>query len=278
LVKLRDLIKFSKQELSIRDINSEEFSKIKILLKEIFKISESDLILNNDVKLENDYLIKKYKDFLKKIKNNTPVEYLVKKKFFYKNEFFVNENVLIPRSETEILVDYCIGILKEGDRVLEIGIGSGIISISIALERDVFIDSTEISKRAIYVARKNIGRFNLKKRIRIFNTDLFPGNNKQYNLIVSNPPYIDEEELKILRKKGLKDPEFALNGGKKGLDVIERIIINAKEYLLENGKLVFEMGYNQKDDVEFLLKKYSYRNVEFLKDYNNIYRVAIGEK
>ena len=278
MVKLIDLIEFSKRELGFENLNNQIFSDVKLILNSIFSFNEKDILISREREIKDRYKINKFKTYILKLKKGIPVQYILKKSFFYKNEFFVNENVLIPRNETEILVEYCIKNVKKGDKILEIGIGSGIISISIALEKSVFIDSTDISSPAIYVARKNVKRFNLGNRIRIFHKDLFPRFKKKYDFIISNPPYIDSYELKSLREKGLVDPEVSLDGGKKGLIIIRKIILNAKDYLKKNGKLIFEIGYNQKDEVENLLKENGFQSVSFLKDYNSIDRIAIGMK
>jgi len=278
LVKLIDLIEFSKRELLFKDLNNQIFNDVKLVLNEVFKFNEKDLLISKEKEISDKNKIKKFKTYILKLKEGIPVQYVLKKSFFYKNEFFINENVLIPRSETEILVDFCIKKIKTNDKVLEIGIGSGIISISIALERDIFIDATDVSNSAIYVARQNVKRFNLKSRIRILHSNLFPRFKKRYDFIISNPPYIDSEELNLLKKGGLADPRISLDGGKRGLEIIRKIILNSKYYLKEKGKLIIEIGYNQKYEVENLLKENGFKDIRFLKDYNNIDRVAVGMK
>ncbi len=278
MVKLIDLIEFSKRELGFENLNNQIFSYVKLILDHVFGFNEKDLLISREIVINDIYKIRKFKSYILKLKKGIPVQYILKKSFFYKNEFFVNENVLIPRNETEILVDYCINKIKKGDEILEIGVGSGVISISIALEKSVFIDATDISSSAIYVARKNVKRFNPENRIRIFHSDLFPRFKKKYDFIISNPPYIDSDELKSLRENGLADPEISLDGGKSGLIIIRKIILNAKDYLKKNGKLIFEIGYNQKDEVENLLKENGFKSIRFLKDFNNIDRIAVGMK
>ncbi len=208
---------------------------------------------------------------IKKLCNGIPIQHITNRQEFMKMTFYVDENVLIPRQDTEILVEEVIKIAKKinAKKILDLCTGSGAIAISLAKYIDKSnITAVDISSKALNVAKLNAKNNEVEDRITFVESDLFKNLKKEkYDIIVSNPPYIKKEVLKKLDKEVQKEPKLALDGGYDGLDFYRKIIKNADEYLKFNGYLCFEIGYDQKEDVENLLKEQEkYANITCKKD------------
>ena len=219
---------------------------------------------------------------IKKLCNGIPIQHITNRKEFMKMTFFVDENVLIPRPDTEILVEEVIKIAKKinARKILDLCTGSGAIAISLAKYIDKSnITAVDISDKALNVAKLNAKNNEVEDRITFVESDLFKNLKKEkYDIIVSNPPYIKKEVLKKLDKEVQKEPKLALDGGYDGLDFYRKIIKNADEYLKFNGYLCFEIGYDQKEDVENLLKEQEkYINITCKKDLCDNDRVVIAK-
>ena len=190
----------------------------------------------------------------------------------------MNKNVLIPRQETEILVQKAMDMIKSNDEVLDIGAGCGNISIILAKHTGIKVVAVEKCKKAIYVLKKNILLHNVKDKIIPVKADLFPVSPKKFNLIISNPPYVSEPEWKQLPPGINKyEPKHALVAGAKGTEILDRIIKNAKTHLKSRGKLLIEIGYDQRSSVYKKLKDSDYSQVSFFYDLNNIPRVVLAQ-
>lgn len=208
---------------------------------------------------------------IKKLCQGIPIQHITNRQEFMKMTFYVDENVLIPRQDTEILVEEVIKIAKKinARKILDLCTGSGAIAISLAKYIDKSnITAVDISDKALNVAKLNAKNNEVEDRITFVESDLFKNLKKEkYDIIVSNPPYIKKEVLKKLDKEVQKEPKLALDGGYDGLDFYRKIIKNADEYLKFNGYLCFEIGYDQKEDVENLLKEQEkYANITCKKD------------
>ena len=219
---------------------------------------------------------------IKKLCNGIPIQHITNRQEFMKMTFFVDENVLIPRPDTEILVEEVIKIAKKinAKKILDLCTGSGAIAISLAKYIDKSnITAVDISDKALNVAKLNAKNNDVEDRITFVESDLFKNLKKEkYDIIVSNPPYIKKEVLKKLNKEVQKEPKLALDGGYDGLDFYRKIIKNADEYLKFNGYLCFEIGYDQKEDVENLLKEQEkYINITCKKDLCDNDRVVIAK-
>ncbi|MEO7540281.1 MAG: peptide chain release factor N(5)-glutamine methyltransferase [Pyrinomonadaceae bacterium] len=207
-----------------------------------------------------------------------PYQYIVGKQEFYGLEFEVTPEVLIPRPETEILVEDAIDVLSvlPAARLFEIGVGSGCISVSIlhavAKATGMGID---ISENALAVAKRNAARHSVTDRLTLQPGDLFEGITGQFDLIVSNPPYVSDEQLKRLQPE-VRDfePRTALSGGPGGLEIIERIIRDAPRSLAQDGHLLMEIGYDQSERVEQLFDAANWIDVKFLPDLQGIARIV----
>lgn len=217
----------------------------------------------------------------KRIKH-IPIAYIFGKSYFFGREFLVNENVLIPRQDTEILVQRLISDIAEFQNkfgkkasVLDIGTGSGAIAITIQKETDANVVACDISEGALAVAKSNAK--SLGANVCFTHSDLFENISGKFDFIVSNPPYIETAVIEgLTREVRDNEPKLALDGGKDGLIYYRRIIDEAKNYLNVNGKLYFEIGYNQADSVSELMKT-KFKDIEIIRDYDDNNRVVLGE-
>ncbi|MDU5323340.1 MAG: peptide chain release factor N(5)-glutamine methyltransferase [Peptoniphilus harei] len=224
-----------------------------------------------DLKIEN-----KYFEILEKRQKGIPLQYILGEEDFYGRTFKVIEGVLIPRQDTEISVEKILNIIENNqiNNMLEIGCGTGIVSISVDLEISVDVTAVDISEKAIENTRINKEKLNSK--IKIINSDLFSNINEKFDLIYSNPPYIKSSEIENLQVE-VKDyePRLALDGGEDGLFFYRSIIKSSPEFLNNKGFLVFEIGHDEAEDIYNLMKdKFE---VEVYKDLNNLDRVVVGQ-
>ena len=250
-----------------------------LLLCNSLNISRENLILN----LNRDIGIKRFNIFLSKIqrrKANEPIAYILKKKEFWKNEFYINENVLVPRPETEHLVEETLSLLSNNQkkRLLEIGVGSGCLIISILKDKkNCSAIAIDCCKKAMKIAKINAKLHQIENRIKFFKSDVDNFNRGKYDLILSNPPYIEKHRLKYL---GVSDhePLKALNGGISGVEILARVIIKSSQLLRVNGKLIIEIGSNQKYKVIKILKKNNFYINKITKDFSNYDRCVVATK
>ena len=270
----------------LKDVNVEEhYLKTKMLLLDILNKSKEYLIINKDEEVDKE-LENIFFEKLELLKKNIPIQYIINKQEFYGYEFFVNENVLIPQPDTEILVEEVINYINSkiiGNSkldVLDLCTGSGIIGICLKkkLESKVCIYESDVSEKALEVAKKNAER--LDTDITFIESDLFEkiNFNFKFDIIVSNPPYIKTEVIKSLSGEVKCEPFIALDGKEDGLYFYRKIIKEAKEYLNINGMLFLEIGYDQKEEVENLFKENGYKNVYSKKDYSGNDRIVVGMK
>jgi len=244
--------------------NKNSILDTEILLSSILKVERVDLIKKlDDFVTDNEK--KKFLDYLNRRKINEPISYILEKKEFWNYNFFIEKGVLIPRPETELLVENILKIKKNKNyfyNILEIGTGSGCIIISLLKElkfsRGVGI---EISKKALQISKKNSELLKVNKRLKFYLVDLkkFKAFQK-FDIIVSNPPYIPEHRI-INLSEDIKrfEPKSALLGGKLGYEYTEKIIIAYSKFLKKNGVLALEMGDNQFQNIYQILKKNGFR-------------------
>lgn len=262
--------------LAISEIDKNELI---ILLCHVLNISKEQLFTNDLEINECDYL--KINDLVKRRISNEPIAYIVGKKQFYGNDFIVNDNVLVPRPETELIVDYVLDSTFHDDEfnLIDIGTGSGAIAISIAKNRKkANIFATDINLLSLNLAKKNI-ELNNAKNIYLFKQDLLQAISTCYkfDFIVCNPPYISSEEYKSLEKDLYFEPKSALVAPSNGFYYLKKIIYEGKKFLKNSGKLILEHGYNQKEQCVNFFEKKGYNNIECLLDLNNINRVTLGQ-
>ena len=255
---------------------------------------DSELILSKVIKQDRKYIIlnhrehlneKNLKDFKKLIlrrKKGEPIAYITNYKEFWKNEFYVNKNVLIPRPDTEILVEQILKIYDKTRKIkfLDIGTGSGCLLLSILKDRENFSGiGIDISKKALKVARFNAKLQHLVNRVKFYNSDIDKFFLGKYDLILSNPPYIKKFDLKYLdRDVAFYEPSLALNGGNDGLSEITKVINKASNLIKKNGKLILEIGCYQRNEVVKKLKDKSFYINKIVKDYGKNDRCIISTK
>lgn len=206
-----------------------------------------------------------------------PLQYILGETEFMGLTFHVEPGVLIPRADTEILVEKALEWMKPGARVLDIGTGSGAIAVSLAkLGRQAQVTAADVSDRALEIARRNAERNGAA--VEFVKSDCFSAlKGRKYDMIVSNPPYISEDEMRELMPEVMREPELALFGGADGLDFYRRISREAPEYLNEGGCLLFEIGWLQKDAVSALVKAHIGEPFA-LRDYGQNWRVVGARK
>ena len=267
--KINDVLQVGRELLAKNNIDMRE---ARLLLAEAINVSLTDLIKLNFC---SDDMFAKYLIMLEKRVNDIPFAYIVGHKEFMKLDFVVNENVLIPRADTEMLVEEALKYRK--NKILDMCTGSGCIAISLAyyLENKADMTAVDISEEALNVAKQNAKKNNVD--VNFIQSDLFSNVNEKYEMIVSNPPYIEREVIGNLQAEVQKEPILALDGGISGLDFYERIIPEAKEHLNENGVLILEIGYDQAEKVQKLMSNSGYKNIRVIKDLNDNDRVLVGE-
>ena len=252
-----------------------------ILLSKIINKDKKYIILNSKENLKDKYL-NSFNSLIERRRKGEPVAYLVNKKEFWKNTFYVDKNVLIPRPDTELIVAQVLKTYSKDKylQVLDIGTGSGCILLSLLAERPQFCGTgIDISKQSINVSKYNAKRLNLTNRVKFYNSDVDNFKNRKYDLIVSNPPYIEISNLKYLERDVINfEPKLALNGGFDGFSKIRKVIDKAAVLIKRNGKLILEIGFNQKNITQQLLKKEGFYINKVLKDYGYNDRCIISTK
>lgn len=253
-----------------------------LLLSHILKCKRLNLYLSFDRPLSEDEIYE-YRELLKRRGKNEPLQYIVGNVDFYGINLEVNSNVLIPRPETEILVETIIEELKEKENplVLDIGTGSGNIVIALAANLvNAELTAIDISEEALNLAKKNAELNNVNDKIKFQKVDFLNDDviNNKFDVIVSNPPYISIEEFHDLRPELNKfEPRFALTDESDGLIFYKAISRKSKNLLRQKGKLYFELGIGKSAEVEKIMSDDGYNNILIKKDYSNIERVIFGE-
>ena len=245
------------------------FLDSEILIGKILNKKREFIILNQNLEIQkNDYL--KFISFIQKRGSHIPLAYLTKSKDFWKSEFYVDNRVLIPRPDTEIIVEEILSIfkVKKINNFLEIGVGSGCIVLSILNEiKHLKATGIDISQKALEVCKINSKKMGLNSRLKLYKTDIDKFDIGKYDLIVSNPPYICRSDLNNLMKDVIGyEPKNALNGGNDGVFEIRKVVKKSSKLLKKNGKLVLEIGHNQKDRVINMLKNNGFFIQKVIKD------------
>lgn len=233
-------------------------------------------LVAHDSELLDSTVEERYLEILDKRKNGMPIQYILGEEDFYGRSFKVLEGVLIPRQDTEISVETILKIIKNNkiNNMLEIGCGTGIVSISVDLETKIDVTAVDISKRAI--ENSIINKEKLGSGIKIMKSDLFSNIKESFDLIYSNPPYIKSDEIEKLQVEVRKhEPRLALDGGEDGLHFYRKIIKKAPKYLNDRGYLVFEIGHDEGKDICALMEDKF--DVEVIKDLSKLDRVVVGQ-
>ncbi|MDC3089989.1 peptide chain release factor N(5)-glutamine methyltransferase [Candidatus Pelagibacter sp.] len=252
-----------------------------ILLSKVIGKERKYIILNSHKKLKKEYFVK-FNKLVAKRSLGKPIAYLTGKKDFWKYEFNVSEATLIPRPDTEILIDYIIKNTKQKSKlkILDIGTGSGCILLSILKEKkDFYGTGIDISKKCIEMSKINASKLNLSSRVKFFKSNVDNFFYGKYDLIISNPPYIKKLDLKYLERDVIDfEPKLALDGGFEGISEIRKVIDRSSELIKKNGKLILEIGFDHKLKVKKLLKDKGFYINKVLKDYANNDRCIVSTK
>jgi len=252
-----------------------------ILLSSSIKRDRKYIILNPKEILNTEQL-SKFKILIERREKGEPIAYLINKKEFWKDKFFVNKDVLIPRPDTELIIEQVLKIYSKDAQlqVLDIGTGSGCILLSILKERLNFYGTgIDISKKSVNVSKFNRKQLNLMNRVKFFHSSVDNFKIGKYDLIVSNPPYIKFFNLKYLEKDIVNfEPKLALSGGFDGFSIIRKVINKAGTLIKKNGKFILEIGFNQKNKVKKILKEEGFYINKAIRDYGNNDRCIISTK
>ena len=273
------LVDASKQLKSYK-FNSAKLD-VELILSKTLGLSREKILLNLNGKI-NDKVLEKFNYYLKLRKQNRPIAYILGFKDFWKYKFQVDKNVLIPRPETEIIIEQALKNLPKLSKknILDIGTGSGCIIISIIKEREN-CKATAIDKslKALKVAKLNAEMHQVQKKIKFLNIDVDKYFANKYDLIVSNPPYIKDSEILSLDKDvKLNEPKLALLGGKSGLNKVFKVIKKSQKLLKTKGKLILEIGDKQSKEVKKYLIKNNFNQIKIFKDLSGKNRCVVSTK
>ena len=276
-MEILDLLNSGSKLLKNRNICSHILDS-EILLSEILNKKREELLINLNEKVEQKK-VDQFQNFIVRRSLKEPIAYILKQKEFWSKSFLVDNNTLIPRPETELMVEKIIKIIKKKNVfILDIGTGSGCILLSILSElknsKGIGIDK---SAKAIRMAYKNSKKFKLSQKAKFYTRSLNEFYNTKFDLIVSNPPYIMRKELKNLKEDVKKfEPELALNGGNDGLDVIKKVIYKSRNILKIKGMLALEIGNEQFKKVSKILKSNRFKTRYLVKDYRENIRCILS--
>ena len=252
-----------------------------ILMAETIKKDRGYIIINSDYLLKENDL--NYFNKLVELRSlGNPIAHLINKKFFWNYEFFVTNDTLIPRPDTELIVETVLNLTKQKNKIniLDIGVGSGCILLSILKERSNFYGTgIDISKKCLNISKINAINLKVSSRLKLFKSDVDKFNLGKYDLIVSNPPYIKKYELKHLERDVAEfEPKLALDGGLDGLSEIRKVIKKSSELIKKNGMFILEIGFDQKNKVINILKKEGFYINSTLKDFAKNDRCIVSTK
>ncbi len=252
-----------------------------ILLARTINKNRNYILLNPNFLLNKKDLDKFY-SLIEQRSLGNPVAYLINNKFFWKSNFFVNNNTLIPRPDTELIIENFLRLTKKKNRisVLEIGVGSGCILLSLLKERgNIYGTGIDISKNCINISKLNAQRLGVNSRLKLYESDVDKFNLGKYDFIVSNPPYIETNKIKYLDKDvAVYEPRLALDGGLDGISEIRKVIKKSSELIKKKGIFILEIGYDQKNKVINLLKKEGFYINSVEKDLANNDRCIVSTK
>ena len=273
-------LKFGSNKLKLNNINTHILDS-ELLLSYALNLPREKVLTNLDAKIKKSRF-NSFKKLLYRRENKEPVAYIINNKEFWKNNFYINKDVLIPRPETEIIVEEVLKIVKpfSSKSLLDVGTGSGCIIISIIKERlNCLATAIDLSKKALNIARFNAKMHHLINKINFVNIDIDKIQDNKYDFIISNPPYIKKLNLsKLDESVKFFEPYIALEAGIDGLREIKKLIIKSNKLLKRNGRLIFEIGEHQSMIVKNILNDNGYYVNKVINDISSIPRVIISTK
>lgn len=266
-----ELLNWLTAQLKKNEITSPK-QNAEIIISHVLQMNRLDIYLQPEKEISDTQLNSILK-ITSRRKRHEPLQYILGETEFYGYKIIVSNSVLIPRSETELLVEKIIHEEKSGTRILDIGTGSGAIVIALAKNLETeYIDAVDISKIVLKIAQQNADLNNVE--INFFQSDIFENVTNKYDLIISNPPYISQAEYEQLpvEIKGY-EPKSALQAENNGLYFYEKILQNAKEHLTKSGKIYFEIGYDQAEKIIEIARENEFSNIHVFKDLNGFDRI-----
>ncbi len=274
----QEILNQGSQILRANNIKSSNLD-CELILSKILNKPREEILINLENTINKDQK-NKFIFYLNKRKNKNPISYILGYKFFWKYKFYINKSALIPRPESEHIIEQTLKYMPIGKqmKILDIGTGSGCLIISILKDRPKCLATAiDISKEALKVAKINAKLHHLQNKIKFFNIDIDKFNSSKYDLIISNPPYINKVDLNRLDEDvKLYEPKLALYGGITGFEEIKKIIKKSSKLLRYNGKLIIEIGYKQRNKtVKILLENGFYIN-KICKDFSGKDRCLVS--
>ncbi len=285
-MKIKEILSFVNQELN--NVEDSVF-KSRMLIMNILNVSKEYLLIHSEEEFPENKK-QELENKILRLKKQEPIQYVINHQAFFGYDFYVDENVLIPQPDTEILVEECISILDDVEnnphhkleyiekniKVLDLCTGSGAIAISIAKNvSKINVFASDVSEKALEIAKKNAKKN--EAEIDFIKSDLFENIEEKFDMIISNPPYIETNVIETLSEEVKKEPFIALDGGEDGLKFYKEIAKKAQYYLEDNGYLALEIGYNQKEAVEKILENNQYKNIYSKKDLGGNDRIIIAQ-
>ncbi len=257
------------------------FLDCEILMSKVLNKSRKFVIMNPNEEINSeDY--KNFKELISNRTKNKPIAYITGEKSFWKYDFNVNDKVLIPRPDSEIIIENVLKIYEKKSSInfLEIGVGSGCIILSILKEKKTFLGKgVDVSKESLKVCKENANKLGLLNRLKLFNSDIDNFHLGKYDLIISNPPYVKSFNFKNMDDEIVKyEPKIALDGGLDGLSEIRKVIKKSSELIKIHGKLILEIAHDQKNEVKKILVSNNFYVNEVVKDLANKDRCIISTK
>ena len=273
-----ELINAGSSRLKSKNIFTHKLDS-ELLLSEVLKKTREEILINLNAKMSQIDILK-FKNLINRRAKKEPIAYILKYKEFWSKKFQIDKSTLIPRPETELMIEYLINIFKRKKiNILDIGTGSGCILISLLAE---LINSkgigVDISEKALIIANKNVLNHKLSNKVKLLNRSFEKIYDKKFDLIVSNPPYIKTSDIKNLAEDVRNfEPKIALDGGNDGLDLIKKVIYKSTYILKLDGLLALEIGNNQYKKVSNLLIRNKFKIVKKVKDYRDNIRCLISK-
>ena len=279
-MKYQEILNKGSQILRVNNVKSSNLD-CELILSKILNKTREEILINLNKKINSEQK-NKFIFYLNKRKNKNPMSYILGYKFFWKYKFYINKSALIPRPESEHIIEQALRHMPIGKsmKILDVGTGSGCLVISLLKERPKCLaNALDISKAALKVAKFNAKLHQLENKIKFFNIDIDKFKSNKYDLIISNPPYINKVDLSRLDDDvKLYEPRLALYGGVTGFDEIKKIIYKSSKLLKYNGKLIIEIGDKQKNYTIKILQRYGYYINKICKDFSGKDRCLVSTK
>ena len=279
-MKIENAIKEGFQLLKKNNIESAMLDS-QLLMSKIIQRDQKFIILNSDIELK-DYDYKCFKKLIYYRLKGKPVAYLTGFKSFWNYDFYINDKVLIPRPDSEMIVEQVLKIYKNKSKInlLEVGVGSGCLILSILKEKNLFSGTgIDISNHSIKISRINAKKLKIQNRVKLFKSDIDNFNLGKYDLIISNPPYLKQLDFRNLNKDVVNfEPRLALDGGLEGLSCYRKLIKKSSELIKNHGRLILEIACDQKRNVGKILRDNGFYINQILRDLANNDRCIVSTK